>query len=593
MADYKAPLKDILFTLDHIVGIEELTAIPAFAEVTADLREAILGEAGKFMGEVLAPLNVSGDQQGSELKNDVVQTPAGFVDAYRQYAEGGWNGICGPVEFGGQGMPFALGVAVQEMMCSANMAFGLCPMLTQGAVEAIMHHGTPEQHKKYLEKLVTGEWTASMNLTESQAGSDVGALRTKAEPKGDGSYLISGQKIFITFGEHDYTENIIHLVLARLPGAPAGTKGISLFIVPKYMVEEDGGLGWKNDLRAVSLEHKLGIHASPTCVMAYGDNGNCIGYLLGEENQGMRCMFTMMNHARVNVGLQGVGIAEWAYQQALTYAGERVQGAPIGAKSKGEPILQHADVRRNLLTIKAYTEAARAIAYLNAKAIDMAHHLENTAARAAASGLADLLTPLTKSFSSDIGVESASLALQVHGGMGFIEETGVAQTLRDSRIAPIYEGTNGIQALDLAGRKLMSDGGAHWQALLAEISAFAAAMPSGREFGKISQGLADACAATKEAAEFLYQQSGGNMRAVAAGATPYLRLFSMTVGAYLLARGALIASKKIKENEDDKAFYSSKIAIARFFTEQLLPPAIALLPAITGGDENLFGIELA
>jgi alkylation response protein AidB-like acyl-CoA dehydrogenase len=590
MSAYKAPLKDISFVLNHIVEAHELANIPAFEMATPDIQEAILVEGAKFVEDILAPLNVAGDKEGSRLEGGEVKTPEGFADAYRHYCDGGWNGISGPVEFGGQGMPLLFGGALQEMISSANMAFGLCPMLGQGAVQSIMHHGTPEQQKKYLEKLVTGEWTGSMNLTEPSAGSDVGALRTRAEPRGDGSYLIKGQKIFITYGDHDFTDNIIHLVLARLPGAPAGTRGISLFIVPKFMVGDDGSLGWRNDARAVSLEHKLGIHASPTCVMSYGDNDNCIGYLLGEENKGMRCMFTMMNHARLNVGLQGVGIAETAYQKAAAYASERIQGNPIGATKPGEAIIGHADVRRSLLTIKALSEASRAIAYLNAKAIDVAHAHEDEEARAKAQGLADLLTPMTKAFASDNGVECASLALQVHGGMGYIEETGIAQLWRDSRIAPIYEGSNGIQAQDLAGRKLMMDGGLHWQALLGDIRAFAAGLPVPGDLGAMGASLSEACRATEAASRWLVERNKTNMRAVAAAATPYLRLFSMTLGAYLLAKGAVVAAEKVKLGEGDTAFFSSKIIIARFFAEQLLPPAIALAPAITGGDDILFSL---
>lgn len=590
MTAYKAPLRDIAFVFNNIIDFSELLDVPAFADATPDIVDAVLAEAGKFMEEVLAPLNKAGDAQHSVLENGVVRTPAGFAAAYRAYAEGGWNGIGGPVEFGGQGMPLALAGAVQEMMSSANMAFGLCPMLGQGAVASILHHGSAEQQAKYLEKLVTGQWTSTMNLTEPQAGSDVGALRTRAVRQADGTYLISGQKIFITYGDHDYTDNIIHLVLARLPDAPAGTKGISLFIVPKFLIDEDGAPGAHNDLRVVSLEHKLGIHASPTCVMSYGDNGKCVGYLLGEENNGMRCMFTMMNHARLNVGLQGVGIAELAYQQALSYASERVQGDAIGADKRGMPIIAHADVRRMLFTMKSQAEAGRAISYFNAKAIDLSHGHADEAVRARASGLADLLIPMTKAFSSDVGVENASMAIQVFGGMGFIEEAGVAQTLRDSRIAPIYEGTNGIQALDLVGRKLGVDGGAHWQALLAEISAFAASLPSDGPLGAGKLRLKEAHAATEQASLWLSAESRQNKRAMAAGATPYLRLFSMTLGGYLLAKGAVAAARTIKAGEGDKDYLASKIAVARFFMEQLLPQATALLPAITSTDEVLFAV---
>ncbi len=593
MISYKAPLQDISFTLDHIVNFSDLTKTEAFSEATPDLVEAVLEEAGKFTSEVLAPLNEVGDRQGSVLENGVVRTPDGFADAYRQYVEAGWNGISSSPEFGGQGMPSVMGGILTEMIASSNMAFGLCPLLGQGAVESLLSHGSAELQEKYLAKLISGEWTGTMNLTEPQAGSDVGALRTKAMPQADGSYLISGQKIFITYGDHDFTDNIIHLVLARLPDAPAGTKGISLFVVPKFLLNDDGTPGRANDLRVVSLEHKLGIHASPTCVMSYGDNGECVGYLLGEENKGMRCMFTMMNYARLSVGLEGVGIAELAYQQALTYATERVQGTPVGATSANAPIIEHADVRRMLFTIKAYTEASRAICYLNAKAIDLAGHAADEAGRERASGLADLLTPMSKAFSSDIGVECASLAVQVHGGMGFIEETGVAQTLRDSRITPIYEGTNGIQAMDLVGRKLNMDGGKHWRSLLTEIEEFLGGMSASDDMAKMKPNVLESVVTTRKCAEWLIEQSGQNMRAVAAGATPFLRLFSMTVGAYLLVRGARAATEMLATGSGDGEFLRRKIAVASFFVSQLLPQAIALAPAIRATDEPLFDVDLA
>ncbi len=446
MTDYAAPLADMRFALTEIAGIDEIARLPGCEQASPDVVDAVLEEAGKLAGGVLAPLNRIGDRQASRLENGVVRTPDGFKEAYAKYVEGGWNALPFPPEHGGQGLPMALSTAVFEMWNSANMGFALCPLLNVGAVEALHAHGTQEQKQVYLPKLVSGEWTGTMNLTEPQAGSDVGALRTRAVRDGDG-YRITGQKIFITYGEHDMAANIVHLVLARLPDAPPGTRGISLFLVPKFLVDADGKLGQRNDVRCVSLEHKLGIHASPTCVLAYGDNGGAVGFLIGEENRGMECMFTMMNNARLNVGLQGVAIAERAYQQARDFARQRVQSRPVTATSGDTyPIIHHPDVRRMLLSMRAQTEAMRALAYYTAGAIDRARHYPDSEARAAQQRRVDLLIPVVKAWSTDLGVEIASTGVQVHGGMGFIEETGAAQHLRDARIAPIYEGTNGIQA---------------------------------------------------------------------------------------------------------------------------------------------------
>ncbi len=594
MTDYKAPLRDMTFTLDRIIGLSDVTSLPRYADATPDVVAAVLEEAGKFTSGVLGPLRRVGDQQGSKLENGQVRTPDGFKEAYAQYVEGGWNGLSNDPEFGGQGLPFVLSVALMEMITSANMAFGLCPMLGQGAVEALQAHASDDLKNRYLANLISGQWTGTMNLTEPQAGTDVGALRTKAEPVGDGTYKISGQKIFITWGDHDVAENIIHLVLARLPDAPAGTKGISLFLVPKFFVKDDGSLGDRNDLRVVSLEHKLGIHASPTCVMSYGDNGQCIGYLIGEENKGMRSMFTMMNHARLNVGVQGIGMAELAYQQAYSYALDRVQGTPIGVKpGEKATIIEHADVRRMLLTIKSSVEAVRAIAFLNAKAIDLAHHGDSADVRAHNQGLADLLTPLSKAYGTDLGVELSSLAVQVHGGMGYIEETGVAQTFRDARITPIYEGTNGVQAMDLVSRKLNQDGGQHWQALFREIDTFVAALPSDGDLGTIKASLADALTALQDATAWTVAEWARNPRGAAAGATPYLRLFSMTVGAYLLGIGAKAALNDIADGQGDRDFLKARVVTARFYAEQLLPPAVALAETVRKGDDLLFALSPA
>ena len=468
MIPYSAPIQDMRFVLNEVVGMDRITSLPGYADATPDMVDAILDEAGKLASNVLAPINFSGDQEGAVLENGVVRTPKGFREAYRQYQEGGWNSVPFDPEHGGQGLPWTLAMAVQEMWQAANMSFALCPMLNQGAVEALTEHGSDALKEIYLGKLISGEWTGTMNLTEPQAGSDLAAIRTRAVRE-DGHYRISGQKIYITYGEHDFTENIIHMVLARLNDAPPGIKGISLFVVPKFLVNPDGSLGERNDLRCVSLEHKLGIHASPTAVMAFGDNDGAIGYLVGEENRGIEYMFTMMNNARMGVGLQGVAISERAYQQARDYARTRVQSRDM-TDAKGEPvsIVRHPDVRRMLMTMRAQTEAARALTYYAVAALDVAKKHADPAEAAKGQAMADLLTPVVKAWCTDLGVENASTGIQIHGGMGFIEETGAAQYLRDVRITPIYEGTNGIQAIDLVLRK-MSDGGEMAFRLLDEI----------------------------------------------------------------------------------------------------------------------------
>lgn len=587
---YTAPLKDMKFVLDQICGLDSL-AQTAFPDLSDDLVDAILEEAGKFASGVFAPLNRVGDEHGAVLENGVVRLPEGFKDAYRQFVEGGWNCLSGTPDYDGQGLPFVLQTAVQEAVTSANMAFSLCPLLSQGAIEALTTHGTDEQKSTYLHKLISGEWTGTMNLTEPQAGSDVGALKTRAERQADGSYKIKGTKIFITWGEHDCADNIIHLVLARLPDAPAGTKGISLFLVPKFLVNTDGSLGKRNDLRCVSLEHKLGIHASPTCVMSYGDNDECVGYLIGEENRGMACMFTMMNNARIGVGLQGVAIAERAYQAALTYAKDRIQSAKFGTRGGGVPIIEHADVRRMLMTMKAQIEAARAIVYLTAVSVDRAHHGADEATRRAGQGMADLLTPIAKAFGTDVGVDVSSLAVQVHGGMGYIEETGAAQHYRDARIAPIYEGTNGIQALDLVGRKLGLDGGAHWQDLFADMRADIASLDGHDNIIAIKAYLEDGLDALDAATRWLATQDMSAANHIAAGATPYLRMFALVLGGYLLAKEAVAAAQLLDKGEGDSTYLKAKIATARFFAEQLLPQATALHGPVTRGADMLYALD--
>jgi alkylation response protein AidB-like acyl-CoA dehydrogenase len=587
MADYRAPLKEIRFTLNHIADLPAVAAFPGCENADAGVVDAVLEEAAKFAAGVLGPLNRAGDLQGAKYENGVVRTSPGFADAYRQFVEGGWNGVPFEPDHGGGGLPWAVSLAVQEMMTSANMAFCLCPLLNQGAVEAISAHGTAEQKRIYLENMVSGRWTGTMNLTEPQAGSDVGALRSKAEKQADGTYRIHGQKIFITFGEHDMAENIIHLVLARLPGAPSGTRGISLFLVPKFLVNADGSLGERNDLRCVSIEHKLGIHGSPTCVMSFGDNGGAIGWLVGEENKGMRCMFTMMNNARLSVGLQGLAIAERAYQQAAAFARDRRQGKPpVGPENGG--IIQHPDVRRMLLLMKSQIEAMRGLVYLNAQSMDVARHHPDAEERKRAQHLVELLTPVSKGWSTDLGVELTSIGVQIHGGMGFIEETGAAQHMRDSRIAPIYEGTNGIQAADLVMRKLPLEGGETVARFIAGIESFTGGLSG--ELSSFKAPLTAGVAALKAATEWMLPKVGADPVAAAAGSSAYLRLFGTVAGGYLLARGAQAAAKEAAAG-NDVLFHKAKIAVARFYMEQVLPQAAALVGPATAGAEALYQID--
>jgi alkylation response protein AidB-like acyl-CoA dehydrogenase len=585
MTPYSPPLADMRFALEEVAGLAEISELPGCEAAAPDTVFAVLDEAAKLARDVLAPLNAVGDHEGSKLENGIVRTPKGFKEAYRTYVEGGWNSLPFEEQWGGQALPAVVALAVSEMWNAANMAFALCPLLNFGAVEALQAHGSPHLQRTYLPKLISGEWTGTMNLTEPQAGSDVGALRTRAVPDGN-HWRITGQKIFITYGDHDFTDNIIHLVLARTPGAPAGTKGISLFLVPKVMINDDGSLGERNDLRTVSLEHKLGIHASPTAVLSYGDNGGAIGYLIGQENRGMECMFTMMNSARLNVGLQGVAISERAYQQARDYAKTRVQGKPLTVREDGQhPIVFHPDVRRMLLAIKSRTEAARALAYFTAASIDRARHLPDAEARAAAQAQADLLIPIVKAWSTDLGVENSSLAVQIHGGMGFIEETGVAQHFRDARIAPIYEGTNGIQALDLLGRKVARDRGAaaaRFIGLMRELDEALAKQP-GDDLAVIRQTLSATLDALEAATKAIIASFAEDASRAAAGSVAYLNLFATAAGGWVLAKQAIAAQVKLADREGDAQFNEAKILTARFYAEQFMAPAAASLPAITGG----------
>ncbi len=563
MTLYAPPLADIRFVLKHVAKLDEVAALPGLDHATPDLAMQVVEAAGHFAAGVLAPLNAVGDRQGSVLENGVVRTPEGFAAAYRRFAEGGWTGLPFPERWGGQDLPWTLSAAVSEMWHAANMAFQLCPLLTQAAIEALLHHGTEEQRRLYLHRLVGGEWTGAMCLTEPQAGSDVGALRTRAEPEGD-HYRIFGQKIFITYGDHDLAANIVHLVLARLPGAPPGTRGISLFLVPKYLPDAQGEPGRRNDMRVLKLEHKLGIAASPTCVMAYGEEEGAIGYLVGEPNAGMRCMFTMMNNARLAVGLEGLGIAERAFQQALAYARERVQGRIDGRPAR---LIDFADVRRMLLTMRSQIAAMRALSYVAAAAVDASLRAADPARREAAAGRVALLTPVCKAWCTDLACETASLNIQIHGGMGFIEETGAAQHLRDARILPIYEGANGIQALDLAGRKLaMEDGRLPWQ-LFAELRDELAALPHREDLAAALDTL-EAATRTMQADAALGQ----------AAASPYLRLFGSVLGAFLLARGSAAAGSDAD---------SDWPVLARFYVRHLLPPALGLAAVVEAGGDGL------
>jgi alkylation response protein AidB-like acyl-CoA dehydrogenase len=574
MTGYTPPLDDIRFVLRHVADLSAIGRLPGYEAATPDLVDDVLEAAGKFATTALAPLNESGDRERVRLENGVVRTPEGFKEAYAAFVAGGWNGLPFPEEWGGQGLPWTVATAVGELWHSANMAFGLCPLLTQAGVKLLLQFGTEAQKALYLPKLVSGEWAGSMCLTEPQAGSDVGALKTRAEPAGD-HYRIRGSKIFITYGEHDYTDNIVHMVLARLPDAPPGTRGISLFLVPKLLVNDDGSPGARNDLRCVSLEHKLGIHASPTCVMSFGDNEGAIGYLVGEEHGGMRAMFTMMNFARVQVGLEGLAIAERAYQGARAYAAERIQGTRrAGAVARPAAIIEHPDVRRTLLAMQVRIEAMRAMVYTAAACHDHALRADPDVRERAALRL-DLMTPLVKAWCSDLGFEIASEALQVHGGMGYIEETGAAQHLRDARINMIYEGTNGIQALDLVLRKLaLGEGRVAWDWFEEFRGDLAALQDAGHS--DLAASLGAALAALEQATAWL-QGEHADPDDAAAGATPYLRLFAATAGGFLLARAALAAQGAADGRAEEK------LASARFYAAQLLPPASALLPAVTAG----------
>jgi len=584
---YHAPLADMSFALKYGAALAPALEEGFFGDLTMDDVEAVLTEAGRMAGEVIAPLNRVGDRIGTTFKDGAVTTAPGWKEAYHAWCKGGWNGLASPTEWGGQGLPQVVNAACTEMWNAASMAFGVGPMLTMGAIDALNAHGSDKLKRAYLEKLVTGEWTGTMQLTEPQAGSDVGALRTRAERAGDGIYRITGQKIFITYGEHDLTDNIIHFVLARLPDAPPGTRGISLFLVPKFLLNADGSPGARNDVRAHSVEHKLGIHGSPTCTMIFGDNGGATGFIVGQENAGMASMFTMMNRARLAVGLQGVGVAERATQQAIAYARERRQGRiPDMPATQMAPIIAHPDVKRMLMTMRALTQAARTICYATAMALDRAERSTEKAARQAAHARASLLTPLAKAFSTDIGIEVASLGVQVHGGMGYIEETGAAQLFRDARIAAIYEGTNGIQAIDLVTRKLPLAGGAVVETYLSELRHVVDAVNATNDpaLGWSGVRLEEAVDSLTRTTRWMLVQVDKNADEALAGATPYLRLFAVAAGGCLLAQQALAA---LRLNADA----GPRIALARFFAENFSVHAAALERTIVEGALGVIGAD--
>jgi len=580
MSDYNAPIDDMRFVLAELADLEGVAGLPGYEEATPDLVDAVLEEANKLARDVLGPLNRAGDTETSVLENGAVRTPTGWKEAYRKFAENGWNSLAFDSEYGGQSLPWLVSTAVQEMWHASNMAFGLCPLLTQGAIEAIERHGSEALKRTYLPKMVSGEWTGTMNLTEPQAGTDLSAVKTRAEPAGD-HYRLRGQKIFITYGDHDLTDNIIHLVLARLPDAPEGVKGISLFLVPKFVLDDEGRPGECNDVRTVSLEHKLGIHASPTCVLAYGDNEGAIGYLVGEENRGLECMFTMMNLARHAVGVEGLAIAERAYQQAVSYAKERVQGRPIGVHS-GErvSIIHHPDVQRMLMTMKSKIEVMRGIAYTWSAAFDKSLHHPDEAERHRQAQFVEVLTPVVKGWCTETGIELTSLGLQVHGGMGFIEETGAAQYYRDARITTIYEGTTGIQANDLVGRKVIRDRGEAARTVIGMMRALEGAVESLEEVGDAyKQCLED----LEQATDWIVAGAADDPRLPAAASMYYLELWAITVGSWLMARSALAAQKALDSGEGDARFYEAKLTTASWFATHVATGSGARLRTITRG----------
>ncbi|WP_153074857.1 acyl-CoA dehydrogenase [Paraburkholderia bonniea] len=589
---YRAPVKDMLFVLQELAGLEQIAALPGFEDANSDTAQAVLEEAAKLCGEVLTPLNVTGDRNPSHWHDGAVSATPGFGEAFRQFAQGGWQGVQHPVAYDGQGLPKLIATPCIEMLNASNLSFALCPLLTDGAIEALLTAGTEAQKQAYVPRLISGEWTGTMNLTEPQAGSDLALVRTRAEPQDDGSYRLFGTKIFITWGEHDMAQNIVHLVLARTPNAPEGVKGISLFIVPKFLLNDDGSIGARNDVHCVSLEHKLGIKASPTAVLQFGDHGGALGHLIGEENRGLEYMFIMMNAARFAVGMQGVGISDRAYQKAAAYAKDRVQSRPVdGSAKQSVSIIHHPDVRRMLATMRALTEASRALAYVAAAHCDLAHAHPDEAKRAEHQAIYEFLVPVVKGWSTELSLEVTSLGVQVHGGMGFIEETGAAQYYRDARILPIYEGTTAIQANDLIGRKTLRDGGAVARALLDGVAHTLEALGAqkGAAFDSMRRYLSAGHQSLTAVVAFVIAHAKSDPNAVFAGSVPYLKLAGIVLGGWQMARALLAAAERQAE---DPSFYGAKIATAQFFAEHVLPQASALEASIVSakGDQGVLAL---
>ena len=591
---YIAPIRDMLFDIEHLANIAQVAQLPGLEEAGFETAQAVLEECARFNQDVIAPLNMAGDRNPSSFKNGVVTTTPGFKDAFAQYVAGGWQGLQHPADFGGQGLPKTIGAACGEMLNSANMSFALCPLLSDGAIEALLTAGSDELKATYLEKLVSGQWTGTMNLTEPQAGSDLAMVRSRAEPQADGTYKVFGTKIYITYGEHDMAENIVHLVLARVAGAPEGVKGISLFVVPKFMVSKDGSLGARNDVHCVSIEHKLGIKASPTAVLQYGDHGGAVGYIVGEENRGLEYMFIMMNSARYAVGMQGIAIAERAYQHAVAYAKDRVQSRPVdGSMNASAPIIHHPDVKRMLMTMRAYTEGCRAMASVGAAAFDAAHHHPDADARQQNTAFYEFMVPVIKGFSTEMSLEVTSLGVQVHGGMGFIEDTGAAQYYRDAKILTIYEGTTAIQANDLVGRKTARDGGRTAKAIAAQIEATEAelAQRDSADARAVLKRLTAARVAFLEVVEFVAGQTRTAPNAVFAGSVPYLMLAGNLMAGWQLARSLLVA-EELANAGTDVAFMHAKVATARFYAEHILNKAQGVRDSIVDGADSVTALAI-
>ncbi len=589
---YVAPLKDMVFVMNELAGLAAISQLPGCEDATPETAEAVLEENAKFCSEVVAPLNWAGDCAPSSWHGGEVKTTPGFKEAFKAFGQAGWQGVQHPVNYGGQGLPKLLATPCIEMLNSANLSFALCPLLTDGAIEALMTAGTDAQKDVYLEKLISGKWTGTMNLTEPQAGSDLSLVRSRAVPEADGTYKIFGTKIYITYGEHDMAENIIHLVLARTPDAPEGVKGISLFIVPKFLVKADGSLGDRNDVHCVSIEHKLGIKASPTAVLQYGDHGGAIGYLVGQENRGLEYMFIMMNAARFAVGMQGISVAERAYQKAVGYARDRVQSRDLAGSAGPVAIIHHPDVKRMLMSMRAQTEAARALSYVTAAAFDAAHHHADEATRKVNNAFYDFMVPIVKGWSTEMSIDVASTGVQVHGGMGFIEETGAAQHYRDARILTIYEGTTAIQANDLVGRKTLRDGGELAKNLLGQVTATAAELISSgnAELIAIGQRLAAASSDLKSIVEFIAANGKSDIKAAFAGSVPYLKIAGIVFGGWQMARAAKIATAKLAEGGGDASFYKAKIATARFFADHYLSTSSAARISVVEGSAGVLAL---